>query len=239
MGKLVKVKTESLRAQVYAQLKNSLLEGTWKVGEKLPSENELCKTLGVSRVTVRAALQQLEILGLVETRHGGGTYVKDFSSTSEMDRYHPLIQINKIKDIITVLEYRKIVEKGTMGLAADRVTPEDIAYLENILKTMKEHVGEVEAFAEADHQFHHKIAECTKNPIILKVYNLINDMLSNTMVDIVRILGNDMAMRYHTQIIAALKEGDKNTCERVMEMHIDETIDGILESNESLWESKA
>ena len=70
MAILKSIKKESLRSQVYVQLKAQLMEGVWKVGEKLPSENELCATFGVSRVTVRAALQQLEILGLVETKHG-------------------------------------------------------------------------------------------------------------------------------------------------------------------------
>ena len=75
MATLKRIKTESLRSQVYMQLKSQLMEGVWKVGERLPSENELCNILGVSRVTVRAAIQQLEILGLVETKHGGGNFV--------------------------------------------------------------------------------------------------------------------------------------------------------------------
>lgn len=234
MTKLVKVKTESLRAQVYAQLKASLLDGVWKVGEKLPSESELCATLGVSRVTVRAAIQQLEILGLVETRHGGGTYVRNFSSATEVDRFHPLIQVNKVKDIITVLEYRKIVEKGTIGLAADRMSAEDIAYLDEMVENMQKFTGNAEKCAEADHQFHHRIAESTKNPIILKVYNLINDMLATAMVDIVRVLGNEMGLRYHHQIIDALRSGDKEACESIMEQHIDETIDRILANQNKL-----
>jgi GntR family transcriptional repressor for pyruvate dehydrogenase complex len=100
-----KLKTQSLRMQVYVKLKEKLLSGEWKSGEKLPSENELCKIFGVSRVTVRAAVQQLEILGLLEICHGGGTFVRDFSSIDAAGAFHPLIQINKNQDIITVLEY--------------------------------------------------------------------------------------------------------------------------------------
>jgi len=87
VAKLERVKADSLRSQVYIQLKKRLMEGVWKIGEKLPSENELCGVFGVSRVTVRAALQQLEILGLVETKHGGGTFVKDFSTISAEENY--------------------------------------------------------------------------------------------------------------------------------------------------------
>jgi GntR family transcriptional repressor for pyruvate dehydrogenase complex len=98
MAKLERVKVESLRSQVYVQLKERLMEGEWGIGQKMPSENELCRSFGVSRVTVRAAIQQLEILGLVETKHGGGTYVRDFSTADLMDAFHPRMQIQRHQD---------------------------------------------------------------------------------------------------------------------------------------------
>ncbi len=120
MPKLKRVKTESLRSQVYVQLKSKLMEGVWKIGEKMPSENELCESFGVSRVTVRAALQQLGILGLVETKHGGGTFVRDFSTIDAVDALHPLMQINKNQDLITVLIYRKISRKAQSVLRSPK-----------------------------------------------------------------------------------------------------------------------
>jgi GntR family transcriptional repressor for pyruvate dehydrogenase complex len=225
-SKLQKIKTESLRSQVYAQLKKQLLEGRWKAGEKLPSESELCASLGVSRVTVRAAIQQLEILGLVETRHGEGNFVREFSSASAMDAFHPLIQIAGNQDIITVLEYRKIIEKGTIGLIAPKITPADIEDLEKYYQmTVSLADGnDPEKSAEADHLFHRQLAQITNNPMIIKVYEIINVILSEAMIEIVYLLGTEMALRYHRQLIDALKTGDKNLCESIMEAHIDETI---------------
>jgi GntR family transcriptional repressor for pyruvate dehydrogenase complex len=120
MHNIQKIKAESLRTQVYATLKEKLMQGAWQVGEKLPSEHEFCRLFGVSRVTIRAALQQLEILGLVETKQGGGTFVKNFSVSRNVDTLHPLIQIQQNQDLVTVMEYRKIVEKGTIGLAREK-----------------------------------------------------------------------------------------------------------------------
>lgn len=228
MESLKKIKTKSLRAQVYSQLRARLLDGYWQPGEKIPSESQLCNIFGVSRVTVRAAIQQLEILGLVEVKHGGGTYVRKISSSDEFGRSHPFIQVRKIKDIITTLEYRKIIEKGTVGLAALRATSEDIEYLENTVKSLKKFSGNHEKCAEVDNLFHHRIAVSTKNPIVIKVYNLLNDMLSTAMVDIVKILGNEKALNFHTQIIEALRKADKELCEKIMEQHIDDTIQGII-----------
>ncbi len=110
MDTIKSIKTRSLRYQVYGTLKEKLLQGAWREGEKLPSEHEFCAMFGVSRVTIRAALQQLEIMGLVETKHGGGTFVKNFSAIKNVDALHPLLQIQQHQDLITVMEYRKIIE---------------------------------------------------------------------------------------------------------------------------------
>ena len=230
MAKLKKIKTESLRSQVYMQLKSQLMSGVWKAGEKLPSENELCATFGVSRVTVRAAIQQLEILGLVETRHGGGNFVRDFSTINAMDALHPLIQISENQDIITVLEYRKIIEKGTIGLVVPKITPKDIEFLEETYSMMVAlaNTKESEKQANADHLFHFRLAQIAKNPIITKVYEIINVILSTTMVNVVELLGTELGLRYHRQLIDALKSGDKALCESLMDAHIEETIQGIL-----------
>lgn len=235
MAKLKKIKTESLRSQVYVQLKSMLMRGAWKVGEKLPSENELCQTLGVSRVTVRAAIQQLEILGLVETQHGGGNFVKDFSTINAMDTFHPLIQISENQDIITVLEYRKIVEKGTIGLVVPKISDRDIEYLEETYTMMLAlaNSNKAEEQANADHLFHYRLAEISQNPIIVKVYEIINVILSAAMVDIVELLGTEIGLRYHRQLIDALKNRDKALCEELMDEHIEETIQEILKKTKN------
>ena len=228
MVKLKRVKTESLRSQVYSQLKSQLMAGVWKVGEKLPSENELCHSFGVSRVTVRAAIQQLEIIGLVETRHGEGNFVRDFSSISAVDAFHPLIQISENQDIITVLEYRKIIEKGAVGLAVPRITKKDIEYLEATYETMLACTDEPDKHAHADHLFHYRIAQIAQNPIIMRVYKIINVILATAMVDIVGLLGCEIGLRYHRQLIDAMKQGDKEGCEALMDAHLEETIQAIL-----------
>lgn len=231
LAKLKRVKTASLRSQVYTQLKTQLTEGVWKVGEKLPSENELCRTFGVSRVTVRAAIQQLEILGLVETHHGGGTFVRDFSTINAMDALHPIIQVHEKQDIITVLEYRKIIEKGTIGLAVTKITPQDFDYLEETYRLMVKYdlSGEHEKQAAADHQFHYRLAQIAQNPIILKVHELIKVIMSAAMVDIVGLLGTEIGLRYHRKLLDALQTRDKERCESLMEAHIEETIQAVLD----------
>ena len=77
MLKVVPVKKSSASDQVFEQLKDNLIQGTWKPGEKLASENELASLFGVSRITIRQALSRLAALGLVETRLGEGSFVAE------------------------------------------------------------------------------------------------------------------------------------------------------------------
>jgi GntR family transcriptional repressor for pyruvate dehydrogenase complex len=237
VNRITKIKADSLRSQVYVQLKKQLLRGAWKPGEKLPSEKEFCRLFGVSRVTVRGAVQQLEILGLVETRHGGGTFVRDFSSIEKMDTFHPLFQIQKNQDLITVLEYRKIIEKGAIGIAWENTGPEDISFLEETYRTMSKDTDASAAYIEADLAFHYRLAQITRNPIIIKVYDLLNEILSTAMTDIVRLLGRKIGLTYHRKIIDALKKGNKAECESIMEEHIEATIRAVRK--EIVAESRA
>jgi len=239
LAKLERIKTDSLRAQVYGQLKKNLMEGVWKTGEKIPSENELCRSFGVSRVTVRAAIQQLEILGLVETKHGGGTSVKEYSSMNAMNDLHSLMRISKNQDIITVLEFRKIIEKGAIGLAVSRISDKDIEDLEETYAALRSSTEAPESFAKADYAFHYRIAQIARNPIIAKVYDVIDGILSAAMVDIVRMLGPEMGLRYHRKLIDALKAGDKAACEELMEAHIEVTIQAILAADELAPQARA
>ena len=143
-----------------------------------------------------------------------------------MDAFHPPLQLNENQDIITVLEYRKIIEKGTIGLVAPKITTTEIAQLEEnyALMVSLSGSGQPQKQAEVDHQFHYQLARIAGNPIITKVYEIINIILASAMIDIVKLLGTKMGLRYHRQLIDALKQGDKALCESTMEAHIEETI---------------
>jgi GntR family transcriptional repressor for pyruvate dehydrogenase complex len=228
---ITKIKSESLTTKVYAKLKQQLMEGVWQEGEKLPSESKLCEMFGVSRVTVRAAIQQLAILGLVQTKQGGGTFVKSGLSISQFDSLYSVMPIQKNQDLIVVLEYRKIMEKGTIALAQEKVTPQDIDELEKIYQRMQQSKDDLKTFSEADIAFHFKIGEISRNPIVIKVYDLIWGILSVAMTEITNIQGTQYGLKYHRMLIDALKKRDKAKCEALMEEHIEFTIQKAKEND--------
>lgn len=77
--------------EIFDQLQSMLIEGTWKPGDKIPSENELSETFGVSRMTIRQALQKMKALGLIETRSGSGSFVRKISPDDSLQDLVPLM----------------------------------------------------------------------------------------------------------------------------------------------------
>ena len=220
-------KTTSLRAQIYQELRRKIENGSWAIGTKIPSEKMLCDEYGVSRITIRSAIQQLEALGFVHTHQGEGTKVVRTHAKGSVKSLNPLKPSSLQEDIIKVLEYRMVVERGTIGLAVQRITDEDIAELEDIFNTMVVSHDDIDAFSRADYQFHGKIAEFSGNPILIQANQAIEEVLSTTMHSIVAILGCALGIRYHRLLVVSLRQRDKKACEELMEEHVQTTIDGV------------
>jgi len=237
-GTLQPLKRTSVGPQVFEQLKNQILNGVWKPGDKIPSEHELTKLLAVSRISVREALHRLAALGLIETRQGGGTFVKRLTADLYMNSLIPMTFLTR-NDIVDVLEYRYIMETGIVGLAVYRADANDIAELQSLLDKMKKHKRNVEQHSNHDLDFHLVLARMTRNPIIIKTNYIIKDILTSSMVDIVSLLGTALGIYYHSKILDAIKRRDKKTAQELMEEHIRSTIDHVLkqrgEGKEKTW----
>lgn len=220
---LTRIKKVNVRDQVFRQLRDQIIRGIWEAGARIPSESDLCKILGVSRVTLREAMQMLASLGLVETQQGGGTYVRSYSSEILLTPLIPMIALERI-DILHVLEYRKIVERGTVALAVERAGQPEIGELEEAYAAMQDSRNDIEAFARADLEFHLALAKASGNPILIKINAVIWDILSASMGEIVSALGTKDGLYYHGAILQAIKERDAAKAGELMEEHIVFTI---------------
>jgi DNA-binding FadR family transcriptional regulator len=217
------IKKESVRGQVFWQLRDQLIRRTWPPGSKLPSEHELSRTMGVSRVSIREGIQHLVSLGILETRHGEGTFVRELSGQVHFNALIPLLVLEDI-DILHVLEYRRIVEKGTAALAAERATDQDLIEMEAVYDQMVQVRDNVAEFARADLEFHLVLAKATRNPVIIKVNNVLRSILEISMENIVSTLGMEDGLHYHRLIIEAIRARDAQAAENIMQEHVDRTI---------------
>lgn len=163
--------------QIFKILKRNIATGVWKVGDKIPSENELAAQFQVSRMTARNALQQLNALGLVETHAGEGSYVKEFRLSSYFGEVAELLDENH--SINDTREFRKFFEAACLQLACLRRTDEDIEALTEAYQKMVKlaPTGNFTEFHNADMAFHRCICKIARNDVFLMVQYLLQDIL--------------------------------------------------------------
>ncbi len=216
-----------LRATISAKIEKAIVDGSYRKGELLPSEAQLCRQYDVSRITIRSALQILESKGLVQTQRGRGTVVASHG-------HAPLLsggEISSMGQVIQILELRMVFEKSIAGLAATRITTQETTQLEEIYRGMVAHTSDLQRFAEEDFAFHEFLGDVTKNPYIQEAYKGMRINLSTAMRRIVALMGTAHGIHDHGLLLKAIKEHDKDQSERIMEAHVLSTIDAIKKCN--------
>lgn len=200
-------KRKDISEQVFDELLNQISSGTWKPGEKIPSENELTKAMNVSRITIRAAIQKLATMDLVETHQGKGTFVKKFTTTNYLKSLAPMILLSQ-DDMKYIIEYRRILDVGIVDLYMKNVTDEDIKRLEEDLMNMIAYQHDLGKYQEYDMDFHITLYEMTNNPFIIKVTNMIRDILESEMRTAITEEGAREGIEFHSNILNYIKAND-------------------------------
>lgn len=160
-------------SSVSAILRQQILAGEFRLDERLPAERTLAVTFGCSRGTVRAAMERLEELKLIERRIGSGTYVSYRMVADDTD-------IANITSPLELIDVRLGLEPQIARLAVIHASAIDLRKLENALITLENvPAGDPETFTEADQQFHLILAECTGNTLMRWLYGHINDVRSH------------------------------------------------------------
>lgn len=152
---------------VAAELENRILEGSLKPGDRLPSERELAVELGVSRPSLRGALQLLAAKGLLVTRHGGGTFVTDSMQAAFTDPWQQMLKDHP--DIHgDMLEFRHMLEGQAAQLAAERATEEDFERIRDCHEALERAFAQQDLALciKTDVDFHQAIAEASHNVMI-------------------------------------------------------------------------
>lgn len=214
----------SMSDQVCDQLKKFMFDGVLKPGDKIGSENELCNSFGVSRVTIREALMKLTAMGLLESRYGSGNYVKEVVVGDCMNAIIPVAYLG-MESVLEVLVFRQVIEVRTAGLATKLATEDDINKLVNIYKTMKKSVNQEKEFSEADLNFHIELAKITKNTLIIETMMIIKDILSENIFSSVQLKGHEGGIKYHKLLIESIREHDSEKAMAIMEEHLQDVYD--------------
>ncbi|KHQ52878.1 FadR/GntR family transcriptional regulator [Mameliella alba] len=212
-----------LEESVYSELLDAIRNGTFSLGQRLPSENELASDYGVSRPVVRTALARLREDGLIVSKQGAGSFVS-VGPPKEGAGYEPL---GSIDDIAAYFRFRRFVETETAALAAARATAADIAELRGYIADMQDLAEAGTATVEPDLAFHFGIAKLSDNRFLLETMKMLRPHML-FIGKFVRSLGRtgyakgkrDMSSE-HQAIVDALEAGDAAAARAAMSAHID------------------
>ena len=151
--------------QVAEQLMTMLREKHLRPGDKLPPERELATMMQVSRPSLREALRALSMMNVLEVRQGAGTYVTSLEPELLVEHLDFVLSLDD-SSLLELFEARKIVEIGIAGLAAQRITDEELAELEAGLARSQETLHHPVDFLQADEELHKAITQAARNPIV-------------------------------------------------------------------------
>lgn len=169
------IRTKRLYEEIVEQIKHFISSGKLKPGDKLLPERELAEKLGVSRASVREAIRTLDILGIIDIRPGGGTFVR---GTDSDDIIRPLAMFLAVEQntLLDMFEMRRIFETATARLAAQRATSEELDEILDMVMKLRDglNVRDPEKGEEFDAAFHFAVAEATHNALLIKLFKTVS-----------------------------------------------------------------
>ncbi|MBF4693368.1 FadR/GntR family transcriptional regulator [Fusibacter ferrireducens] len=171
------VKTKKIYEMIIEQIQEMILSGALKTGDKLPSERILAEQFNASRASIREAIRSLEILGVVESRQGGGNFISDYKSANWIEPISLMFKLGG-GNFDEILEMRTVIEVEAARLAAIRITEDQKQNLIHLEQRLKAATSE-EELSSLDQQFHIIVAEASHNVLIETMMRAIQAILKN------------------------------------------------------------
>lgn len=221
------VKTQRVYTQIVDQILDLIRAGEFPDGTQLPPERDLAEQLGVSRASLREALSALQILGLVETKPGQGTFIC-------AEKIPSLLQVEaswlyeEEESPFAILQARKTVEPHIASLAARQRSDASLKRLDEILNSVEADPSDRIIFTEGDRKFHKAIAEATGNPVLVSMMSIVYElmghklwltlMMDSTLATVGRV---QEALVEHRRVYEAIKAQDETAAADRMNEHLE------------------
>ena len=215
--------SERVSDQVAEQLLAMIADGRLAPGQRLPGERQLAEQMGVSRVSVRAALQRLKTQGFLAAVQGGGTRV--ISSETTMDPgLVQLVRLNR-ENLHDLAELRVLLEVWAARRAAQHATPEQLSEMAAVLAAMDADMARGQRSAEDDVRFHLAVAKASGSTIYMHIVSVIRDILTRSLdfhrYELFATAEEDLIiLRHHRAIYEAIRAGDAEAAGQAMHDHL-------------------
>lgn len=203
---MTKIHRKTLAEEVADRINDGIVNGTYQVGEKLPNETDMMASFGVGRSTIREAIKLLANIGILDVRHGVGSFVNEMVSSRE-----PIdVRLNKA-DIKHIDEVRQWLEIKMAEKAALNRTEADLRRMTEALQR-RDHfgkTGQIEQSIEEDLAFHSHMAHATCNPVLEDLYKATCKHVKKYLLDTMRDTSiMTVTQQLHVELLAAITRQD-------------------------------
>ena len=213
----------TLTESAFEHLISYVVNGAWKAGDRIPPERELCQQLGIARTSLREALKAMELIGMLDSRVGDGTFVCPRSEFLS----RPLLWAFTGTDhaeLQDIMEARLILERDLAGLAAERASAAELAAIAATIDAMRICLERGESVLEVDMAFHLTIADAAHNGVLRNAVQLLRNLMRQWLylkLAIPTVPGRVVAQ--HQVIYNAIASHDPDAARKAMESHLEET----------------
>lgn len=223
-GIFVQIRAERIAEKVAEQLRKLVADGALKAGDRLPSERELSEEMGVSRTSVREAVQRLEFEGILETIHGGGSIIRNLTEQEIRRPIERFLKEDK-KHVLELAELRAFMEAWAAREAAKKRTQADLQTIRAYLEEMEKDLEKGRIRYEVDFKFHTEIAAATHNTVYLHlVDNIYHLFLYSIKIHHEEVFvsreDQEMLQKQHRNVFAAIRDGNPDAAEGAMREHL-------------------
>jgi GntR family transcriptional repressor for pyruvate dehydrogenase complex len=210
---------------IIRQIKELLLSGELKPGDRLPPERKLSEQFSVGRTHVREAIRKLEFYGILKTRPQSGTFVASIGITALKNLIADVLKIDT-PSFVSLVETRVILEVATVQLACERRTGDDLVQLESSLNAYLDKAHRGIKAVEEDLMFHLSIADASKNKALKSfLLIIIPDIIANYSIFKVCDTVTNKALTEHKELFAAIKKSDAAKAAAIMKTHMKGVVD--------------
>ena len=216
------IRRVKLYEEVAARIRDLIADGELRPGQALPSERKLAEQFKVGRAVIREAIRQLEVSGLVESRHGGGNYVREITVE------HLVAPIASVLNGMShlreeLIDARLFFEPQIARAAAARATPEDLQLLEDVIRRQEARTANDKSGAQEDAEFHDLLAQATHNTVVERAMEAIDNLLEESRA---RYFGSversKASLEGNRRILEAVQNHDREAAQKAMVDHLED-----------------
>lgn len=216
------IKRVKLYEEVASRIRDLISGGELSPGQALPSERRLAEQFNVGRAVIREAIRQLEVSGLVESRHGGGNYVREITAEHLVA---PIASVLSGMDDLReeLMDARLFFEPQIARAATRRATKEDLRLLEEVIGRQAERASKGRTTSGEDAEFHELLTRATHNGVVERVMEVINTLLEDEHARWFQTAErSEISLEGNRRILDAIESGDQDAAQKAMIEHLED-----------------